>query len=324
MADDIIGAQILDESEAAIATAKADIAAAKATIQSVEVELAYTTVAAPIAGRVGKVLATKGNVVQGGGQGLGTHLLTLVYDQTIDVAFDISENKYLKYAGRLQAAVAGKAELPIDVHLDGHEQALAAKLHMIDNQAAVGSGVVRLYARLDNPAGQLIPGVFARIQLQLEDERPVLLVHEAAVMAQLNMRYVYSVGEGGVTAFTPVQLGERIGDLRVVESGLNGEEQIAVTNLKKIFYPGMPVQPIPGDMATATSLAMPAPDTPQQASASPDPVSDIATDIQAAASPEVTSRAITSYFHLAADFGHRGLLGHHAAGCGIDVQFAHR
>ena len=105
--------------------------------------------------------------------------------------------------------------------------------------------VVRLYARLDNPDGKLIPGVFARIELQLESEQSVLLVHEAAVMAQLNTRYVYTVGEGGVTHFTPVQLGDRVGDLRVVQAGLTGEEQIAITNLKKIFFLVCPYSPFP-------------------------------------------------------------------------------
>ena len=256
--DDILGAQILDESEADMATATADITAAKATIQAVEVDLAYTTITAPIDGRVGRVLTTLGNVVQGGSGALGTHLLTLVYDQTIDVAFDLPEHHYLQHASRLQAAVNDNAELPVNVMLDGHDTPLQGTLFMIDNQTNAGSGVVRLYARIDNPQGQFIPGVFARIQLQLEEPRDVLLINERAVMAQLNSRYVYTVGEGGVTMFTPVKLGERMGDLRVVESGLTGEEQIAVTNLKKIFFPGMPVQPVPGDMTTASALTTPA------------------------------------------------------------------
>ena len=79
-------------------------------------------------------------MVQGGGGGLGTHLLTLVYDQTIDVAFDMSENNYLTYADRLQAAVAGEINLPIKVYLAGISEPRSAQLHMIENQATPGGG----------------------------------------------------------------------------------------------------------------------------------------------------------------------------------------
>ena len=63
--------------------------------------------------------------------------------------------------------------------------------------------------------------------------------------------------EGGVTKLTPITLGRREGPLRVITAGLKGDEQIAITNLKKIFYPGMPVKPVPGNMEKAEALPQP-------------------------------------------------------------------
>jgi multidrug efflux system membrane fusion protein len=77
----------------------------------------------------------------------------------------------------------------------------------------------------------------------------VLLVHEQAILAQLATRYVLTVGEQGVTAFRPVQVGQAHGEMREV-SGLAPNDVIVATNLAKVFFPGMPVAGKPVDMET--------------------------------------------------------------------------
>jgi len=96
----------------------------------------------------------------------------------------------------------------------------------------------------------ILPGAFARVRLQIGEPRPVLLVNERAVQAQLNTRFVYTVDGQGVTAIRPLVLGETVDQYRVVLDGLKAGERIAVTNTAKIFFPGMPVDPQPADMAT--------------------------------------------------------------------------
>lgn len=259
---DIVAAELLDEIDAEIATATADIAAAQAAIDANTIELDYATITAPISGRVGRVLVNTGDMVQGGGGGGdGSQLLTIVADDTIDVVTGIPEDDYLLHAARLHAALndMGEIGIMVDAGADSGLEPLPARLHMIDNRTTAGSGVVRVYLRLPNPNGYLLPGVFARVLVQLAAPHEVLVIHEHAVQAHMSGRFVYTVDGEGVTAMAPVELGDRIGTMRVVESGLTGDESIALTNLKMIFFPGMPVMPVPGDMTTATALPMPMP-----------------------------------------------------------------
>jgi multidrug efflux system membrane fusion protein len=255
----ILSQQAVDDAEAALAVAIANQTAAAAAIEAATVDLAYAEITAPISGRIGRIVVTQGNVVQAG----STHLLTIISDEAIDIGFDIAEKDWLAHAERLQAALVAPDALKIEVFAG--ERTLPAQLQMIDNQADARGGTIRLYARLDNDDGSLLPGVFARLALHLQEPSEQLLIHEATVLSQLNSRFVYAVNSEGVTEMRPVQLGDRRGNLRVVVAGLDGNEQIALTNLKKIFFPGMPVSALPGDMTTATPV--PPADAPANASA---------------------------------------------------------
>ena len=244
----VLSQQSVDDAQAALAVAKANSAAADATAIAAQVDLDYATITAPISGRVGRILTTTGNVVQAN----TTHLLTIISDAEIDLQVDLAEDAWLKHAPLLQAVVNGTAELEFSAIVA--EKHYPAKLHMIDNTADPQGGSVRLFARVDNADGVLLPGVFAQAELHLQAAEEQLLIHEATVMSQLNSRYVYTVDDNGVTSIAPVQLGRRHGALRLVTAGLTGDENIALTNLKKIFFPGMPVAALPGDMQTATAL----------------------------------------------------------------------
>ena len=135
-------------------------------------------------------------------------------NETIDVIADLPEQHYLIHAQRLHAALAEPSLVPMFIELGTGTDALVAELHMIDNQTNPGSGVVRLFLRLANPDGHLIPGVFTRVRMQLEPEADVLMVHEHAVQSHMTGRFVYTVDANGITAMTPIQLGARIGNLR--------------------------------------------------------------------------------------------------------------
>ena len=137
----------------------------------------------------------------------------------------------------------------------------------VDNRIDSGSGAIRVRARIPNVDRRLTPGAFARVQMETGPSRPVLLIHERAVQAQLNTRYVFAVDADGVTSFRPVQLGAAVGNLRVVEHGLTAKNHIVVVGLAKIFYPGMTVSPKQASMETLEFAAAPAVDGPTKAEA---------------------------------------------------------
>lgn len=252
----LVSQQAVDDSVSQAEAAAAALAAARAALATARLDLGWTTVTAPIAGRIGTVLTTAGNLVQGGGPVPATVLTTLVSVDPVQVAFDLDEAAYRRLATRLQASAAGQAPVPVAVGLageDGHPH--QGRITFIDNRIDAASGTIRLRAKLANPARVLTPGAYARIRLEVEPPRPVLLVHEQALQSQLATRYVLTVDDQGITAFRPVVPGPAHGELREIAGGLAAGDRVVVTNLAKVFFPGMPVQPQPVAMDT---LAVPA------------------------------------------------------------------
>jgi RND family efflux transporter MFP subunit len=257
--DQVISRQQYDDQEAAVRTAEAEVAAAKAAFTSAQLDLGYAKVTAPIAGRLGKILTTQGNLVQGGGPVPATMITSIVSIDPVYVSFDLDENTWRQAGARLRASTTGGEPVQIRVGLSGDQGfPHQGQVAFVDNRIDEGSGAIRIRARLANPDRSLTPGAFARVQVDVAPKRPVLLIHERAVQSQLDMRYVLTVDDKGVTGFRPVQLGDAYGQLRVVEGGLKADERIVVLGLAKIFYPGMTVAPAEASMETLEMANPPA------------------------------------------------------------------
>jgi multidrug efflux system membrane fusion protein len=253
--ENVVAQQVYDDSVTAVAAADAALASATAALTTTQLDLSRTTLRAPIAGRLGTVRTTAGNVVQGGGGFPPTIVTSLVAVDPVYATIDLDEVTYRRLAPRLAASVAGGAAVRVRVGLAGEEGLPhEGRVTFVDNQVDAGSGSIRLRATIANPQRLLTPGAFARVGLEVEAPRPVLLVHEQAILAQLATRYVLVVDDTGLTSFRPVQPGVAHGALREV-TGLAPGERIAATNLAKIFYPGMPVQPLAVDMQTLKPAA---------------------------------------------------------------------
>ncbi|MBA2481317.1 MAG: efflux RND transporter periplasmic adaptor subunit, partial [Planctomycetes bacterium] len=241
-----IAQQEFDDLRSTLKAVEAQRAAADAAILTARLDVGYTTIASPIAGRIGKINTTLGNLVQSG-QSL---LATVVGMDPIEIAFDIDEKTWHAVSARLRAAEAGGAKVRVWAGIDGesgfpHEGAVGYAENRIDP----ASGSMRLRARFANADRSLTPGAFARVRFEVAPERPVLVINDQALQSQLALRYVLVVGADGVTQFRPVQLGEPVGgNLHVVASGLGPDDRIVVTGLAKIFFPGMTVVPMPVSM----------------------------------------------------------------------------
>lgn len=217
---------------------------------------------APLSGRVGRAEVTVGEVVQA-----GVTLLTTVQQVTpLYVDFEMDEQTYL------QLAAAGSGQLrgtEVAVGLaNTADYPLVASLTGLDNQLGRENGSLRVRATLANEGETLIPGLFARVRVNLPETRTALLVNDAAVGTDQNQRFLFKIGANGQPERVIVTLGELVNGLRVVSGpGLQAGDRVVVNGLMRI-RPGSEVTPMPADMRTLQPVGEPgAPGAPSGAPA---------------------------------------------------------
>lgn len=232
--------------EDAVATRRerqAQVQAAKAAITTAELDLSYTRVTAPIAGRVDRMLVTQGNLVAGGSAGQPTLLTTIVSVDPAYVYFDIDEATYLEFVEKARPGKpdSSKAQLPVRVGLvTDRGFPHKGKLDFLGNRIDRSTGTIRARAILPNPDGRLAPGLFARVRLVTGEPRETVLIDDQAVGTDQGKRYVLVLGEGNKVVYRPVTLGPVVGGLRTVASGLAAGETVII---KGLVGPGMQVTP---------------------------------------------------------------------------------
>jgi len=247
LADNAIARRDFDEKQNAAREADANLQAARAALRVAQLNLEYTRIAAPIAGRVSRAEVTVGNLVA---PGSGTALTTLVSAGSIYAAFEVDEQSYLK-------VVSGAKGKPLPIHLglaDEEGYSREGRLSSVDNRLDSSSGTIRLRAIIDNPDGRLVPGLYARIRMGGASQRDALLIDEKAVGTDQAKRFVLVVGDGNQTVYREVQLGSMQDGLRIVESGLKAGERIVVNGLQRV-RPGDTVNPnlVPMDGAATAA-----------------------------------------------------------------------
>ncbi len=232
----------LDQRENAAREAEANVRAAQASLESSQLNLDYTRIRAPVAGRVGRLNVTVGNLVAAGSS--GPVLTTLVSVNPIYASFDADEASLLRSLGSLptQAARDEIDRIPVQMILGDSATPRQGKLQLIDNQIATTTGTVRVRAVFDNSDGALIPGQFARLFLGRADDKPVLLVNERAIGTDQDKRYVLVVDKDKKAAYRAVSLGSPVDGLRVVTDGVAAGDQVIVSGLMRV-RPGASVVP---------------------------------------------------------------------------------
>lgn len=240
----------LDQRANARDEAQANLRAAEAALQSARLSLSYTQVRAPVAGRVGKLEVTVGNLVPAGPG--APALTTLVSVDPIYASFDADEQSVLRALRDTAGAASSPSRLgAIPVLMDaghGGEAPRKGRLQLVDNQVNAKSGTVRVRAVFENPDGTLMPGQFAQVRLGSAKPIPALLVNERAVGTDQNKKFVLVVGADNKAAYREVSLGASVDGLRIVTRGLEAGERIVVNGLQRV-RPGSLVSPQPAQMA---------------------------------------------------------------------------
>jgi multidrug efflux system membrane fusion protein len=226
----------------AAAEASAHVDGVAASLRAAELDLEFTKVVSPIAGRVSRAMVTRGNLVSGG-QAESTLLTTVVSVDPIYASFDADEAAYLRYGSRVRQG-AGEKALRIEMAL-ADEAAFphAGALQFLDNQLDPSTGTIRGRAVFPNPDHRLTPGLFVRLRLPGAATYRGVLVEDRAVGTDLDRRFVMVVGNDKKVESRTVTLGPLVDGLRVVRKGLAPGELVVVNGLQRV-RPGAQVNAV--------------------------------------------------------------------------------
>jgi len=225
--------------------AVAAVQSAEANVSTARLNLEFTKIRAPIAGRIGRELITEGNLVSGGGAD-ATRLTFIVSTNPVYVYVDADERSVLKYrrqsqqdgsdnigAGQTpaQLAVADETGFPHQGNLD-----------YISPREDTATGTVTLRGVFANPDGLLSPGFFARMRVRGNAPYPAILLPDRAIATDQAQRFVWAVNQDNQVEYRQVVLGAHIGQSRVITQGLKPEEWVVIEGLQKL-KPGIKVNP---------------------------------------------------------------------------------
>ncbi|HYN59260.1 MAG TPA: efflux RND transporter periplasmic adaptor subunit [Rubrivivax sp.] len=229
--------------QSAQAQAEADVAAARAALQTAQLNLGYASVTAPISGRIGRALVTEGALVS---QAEATQLALI---QQIDPVYVNSTQAVAEVARlRKQASAAGTTAADLAavriVLDDGSELPQRGRLMFSDLSVDPSSAQVTLRTEVANPQAQLLPGMYVRARLVQGQITGAMLVPQQAVTRGPQGDTVLVVGEGGKPAPRTVKVGGAAGSSWIVLEGLKPGETVIVEGFQKM-RPGAPVKPVP-------------------------------------------------------------------------------
>ncbi len=232
----------LDVRQSENAAAAADVQSAEAALADAVLNRDYTEIRAPFAGRIGRHLVDKGNLVQSE----TTLLATIEAVSPMHAYFAVSETDVLRFRELQRIGVLQFEELsdiPIELALgDRGEFEFSGRLDYREFGIQTSTGTTVYRARFENPEGALIPGMFVRVRMEIGNPQPMLMVEERALAADQRGEYLTVVNSDNVVEHRIVDLGLRQGELRAIESGLQPDDWVVVNGLQRA-RPGVEVDP---------------------------------------------------------------------------------
>ncbi|MEK1931168.1 MAG: efflux RND transporter periplasmic adaptor subunit [Pararhizobium sp.] len=233
----------LDDRRRELRSAQANLRGAEASLARAQLDLEYTKIIAPLAGRIDRRLVSVGNLVQAD----QTALTTIVSLDPIDFYFDVDERRLLNYARQAREHGSNLQEGggSLDVYVtiaDSTEKPFKGKLDFAENRVDQETGTMRVRARFDNPNFVLQPGLFGRVEVSASNTYKGILIPDEAIGSDQDQRVVYVVAEDGSFTTKPVRLGPRLYGYRVIREGMTGDETIVVNGLTRL-RPGVVVDP---------------------------------------------------------------------------------
>jgi RND family efflux transporter MFP subunit len=244
--DRTISEQVFDQRNQAYRGAEASVAASEAAVRQAELELQFTELRAPVAGRIGDRRVSPGNLVMGGTAASTTLLATIVSLDPIRFEFTLDEASYLRYerfSGSGKEVTAREGSVIVELKLiDEKDFEHRGHMDFVDNVIDRSSGTIRGRAVFSNPKAVLIPGMFGRIRVPGSPVYQALLVPDAAIGTEQVRKFVFVVGADNTATQKYLTLGPVVDGLRVVKDGLAADDRVVVSGLMRV-RPGQKVTP---------------------------------------------------------------------------------
>lgn len=247
-----ISQQEFDAATARLRTAEADVEQTQAQLESAKLNLSYTTVTAPIAGRAGRAQVTEGALVSASS---ATLLTTIEQLEPIYVNFSQSSASLLGIrremaAGTLKVPELGKVAVTLLLE-DGTAYAYPGHLNFLDLSIDQATGTAAVRAEFPNPERILLPGQFVRARIEVGIRPHGFWIPQRAVQLSPSGASVMTIAEGDTVAPRPVKLGDQRGDQWIVLEGLRDGDRIIVDGIQKV-QPGAHVRVV-GDEPAASA-----------------------------------------------------------------------
>jgi RND family efflux transporter MFP subunit len=245
-----ISQEEFDQRTQAKKEAEAALVVARAAERAAALNVEFTSVRAPMGGRISENYVSVGNLVSGGQAG-STLLTTIVAIDPIQFVFDASEADYLRYS-RLNAKGERRssrdAPNPVRIRLlDEASFTHVGTMDFVDNRLDATTGTIRGRALVPNPGGFLTPGQFGRLQLLGSGEFDALLVPDSAILSDQSRRFVWTIGSDDVPEQRVIEPGNLERGLRVVRAGLQRSDRVVINGMQRV-RPGVKVAATVGDI----------------------------------------------------------------------------
>lgn len=246
-----VSEQVVDQRRQALQAAHAAEMQAEGALKAAKLNIEFTHVMAPIAGRVSRHLVTPGNLVQGS-DGASTLLTSIVSLDPIYLYFDVDEATYLRnnrlwFEGKRPSS--RDTPNPVQVTLTGETKpSHDGKMDFIDNRLDNSTGTLRSRAVIPNKDLSILPGQFGRVRLIGSSPYEALLLPDTAIATDQSRKIVFVVKDDNTVEAKPVMLGPLDEGLRVIREGLKAEDRVIVDGLQRARV-GAKVTPHPAPAA---------------------------------------------------------------------------
>lgn len=214
----------------------ADVHTAESAVAAATLNLEFTEVRSPINGRTGRAQLTLGNLAVAD----QSELTSVVSQNPVYVYFDPDEHSYLNYLKTLKTVSGTSVRIGL-----ANDETLpyVGELNFLDNQVNATTGTVRARATVDNSERLLTPGLYAKVQLSVDDPAPAILVPDRAILTDQDKHYVYVLSADNTAQKRYIETGQLIDKQRVITSGLERNNTIIVSGLHALHADGTAVTP---------------------------------------------------------------------------------
>jgi membrane fusion protein (multidrug efflux system) len=229
----------LDDARAQKNYAEGVLREAEANLKLSKIDLGYTTIIAPITGRIGKTTYTKGNFVGPSSKPLAE----IVQMDPIRVVFSVSENNIVMIEKSLKGTKDNRGKYTLSPEIEfpnGLKYSLKGKIEFIDNKVDPQTGTIAIWANFRNPDGYLIPGEYVTVFLPMSEPKLMPIIPQVAVMQDSKGDFVYVLNSENKVEERRIKTDAIIGDKLAVKSGLKEGDIIIIEGIQKV-HPGIKV-----------------------------------------------------------------------------------